>query len=217
MDTFSACVALLPLAIYLLLLGAINLAGRPLVVTGTREILALGLAVCGLVIVGPMQLFMPEGAAAWFGGVVWLLLIAFYMLCLTMAVMMSRPRLVIYNISLDQLRPILSATVARLDHDSSWANRAVTMPQMRVHLQVESFPPMRNASLVATGTDQSVAGWRRLETALRETLRETPVASGQLHGLWLTLCGAMILVVLALRIAEDPQTLAQGLTRMLNP
>jgi hypothetical protein len=216
MDTFSACVALLPLAIYLLLLGMINLSGRPLVVNGTREILAFGLAIAGLVIVGPMQLFMPEGAAAWFGGLVWVLLIGFSVLCLALAIMVSRPRLVIYNISLEQLRPILTETVARLDHDSSWANRAVSMPQMRVYLQVESFPPLRNASLVATGNEQSVAGWRRLETALRETLRETPVV-GQTHGIWLALCGVMILLALALRIAEDPQTIAQGLDRMLNP
>ena len=44
MDTFSACLAFGPLAIYLLLLGMINLQRRPLVISGTRETLSLGLA-----------------------------------------------------------------------------------------------------------------------------------------------------------------------------
>ena len=60
MDTFSACVAFGPLGIYLLLLGRINVSRRPLLLSGTRETLALGLALFGLVTVGPMQLFMPR-------------------------------------------------------------------------------------------------------------------------------------------------------------
>ena len=47
MDSFSACVAFGPLAVYLLLLGAINQSGRPLVVTGSRETVSLGLRSLG--------------------------------------------------------------------------------------------------------------------------------------------------------------------------
>jgi hypothetical protein len=216
MDTFSACLSLGPLAIYLLLLGAINLSARPLVVSGTRELAAFGLAVCGLVIVGPMQLFMPQEAAAQFGTMVWALLLGFYVLCLTLAVMVIRPRLVVYNLTADQIRPILVEVASKLDHDSVWAGRALSMPQMRVHLVVDNFAPMHNVSLVATGSAQSVAGWRRLEATLREAVREVPIARRS-HGIWLALCGLMILVVLALRIADDPQTIARGLDRMLNP
>jgi len=44
MDTFSACLAFGPIAVYLIALGAINLSGRPLVVSGTRETISLGVA-----------------------------------------------------------------------------------------------------------------------------------------------------------------------------
>ena len=67
MEPFHQCLALGPVAIYLLLLGVINLARRPLVVSGGRDAAALGLAVSGLVFVGPMALLFPEGLAAHFG------------------------------------------------------------------------------------------------------------------------------------------------------
>ncbi len=216
MDTFSACLALGPLAIYLLLLGAINLSSRPLVVSGTRELIAFGLAMAGLVIVGPMQLFMPQEAAAQFGTMAWALLATFYVLCLTLAVMVTRPRLVVYNTSLDQMLPLLVELARQLDHDSVGAGRALSLPQMRVHLVVENFAPMHNVSLVATGAAQSTAGWRRLEAALRASLRDVPVG-GRTHGFWLAVCGLMILLVLAFGVADDPQTIARGLDRLLNP
>jgi hypothetical protein len=216
MDTFSACLALGPVAIYLVMLGAINLVSRPLVVSGTREIIALGLALSGLVIVGPMQLFMPQMAAARFGTLVWVLLIGFFALCLTLIVMLMRPRLVVYNVTLDQLHTSLAEVAARLDHDSTWADRALSMPQLHIHLVVDTFVPMYNVTLTATSHGQSVAGWRRLESALREAIGTSPAAS-RAHGLWLALCGLMILLVLAFRVADDPQTIAQGLSRILNP
>jgi hypothetical protein len=217
-DIFSACVALGPVAIYLLLLGIINSSRRPLVVTGTRETLTLGLALMGLIVVGPMHLFMPQEAAARFGALVWGLLLGFYVLSLMLAIMLSRPRLVVYNMTLDELRPILSEAAARLDHGSIWAGKALSMPQMRVHLQVEGFAPMRNVTLSATHDEQSVGGWRRLAAALRSTLQHTSVTN-QTQGLRLILflVGLLIMLALALKVAYDPQKIAQGLSKMLHP
>jgi hypothetical protein len=216
MDIFSACVAFGPLAIYLVLLGAINATRRPLVVSGARETLALGLALSGMVAIGPMQLFMPQEAAARFGGFVWALLAGFYVLSLLLAIMLSRPRLVVYNVTLDELRPVLAETAARLDHEATWAGKALSMPQMRVSLQVEGFHPMRNVTLTATADDQSIGGWRRLAAALRLALRPTR-ATSQTHGFRLIVCGLLILLALALKVADDPQTVAQGFSKMLHP
>jgi hypothetical protein len=216
MDLFSACLAFGPLAIYLLLLGMINLARRPLVVSGTREMLALGLAVSGLLIIGPMQLFMPQDAAARFGAGVWILLCAFYALCLALAILLSPPRLVVYNVSFDTVRSVLSVVSQRLDHESTWSSTTLSMPQIRVHLQVESYPSMHNVSLVATSSPQSVGGWRRLELALRGALDGAPRASGT-RGLWFVMAGAAILIALALLVSENPQTIARGLDRLLHP
>jgi len=216
MDTFSACLAFGPLAIYLILLGLINLGRRPLVIGGTRETLSLGLALAGLIIVGPMQLFMPEQAAARFGEIVWIMLLGFYVLCLTLIVMLSRPRLVVYNISPQELRLALDAAARRIDADAVWAGKTLCLPLARVHLHVENFPPLGNVALLATGSDQSPGGWRRLEMALRETLRQAPGAAGP-HGFWMLVSGVLTLVALAYWVADDPQTIAQGIERMLRP
>jgi len=216
MDTFSACVAFGPLAVFLVLLGAINMSGRPLVVSGTRETLALGLALLGLAMVGPMQLFMPQQAASWFGQLVWMLLISFYALCLTLAIMLSRPRLVIYNVSASDLKMALDETARRLDAESTWAGRALSMPLAHVHLHVETFSPLANATLLATSDDQSLGGWRRLELALRVRLREVPSVARP-HGFWLLVWGFAILAVLATWVADDPQTVVSGLDRLFNP
>jgi hypothetical protein len=216
MDTFSACLAFGPLAIYLVLLGVINLSRRPLVLSGTRESLSIGLALMGLIIVGPMQLFMPQEAAVRFGEFVWVLLLGFYLLCLSLLIMLSRPRLIVYNIPPEDLRAALDAAARRIDPDTVWAGKALSLPLSRVHLHVESFPPLGNVALLATGDEQSLSGWKRLEQSLRETLRETAVPV-QAHGFWMMLTGAMILAGLTFWVVDDPQTIAQGLERMLNP
>ena len=118
MDPFRLCLALGPMAMYLLLLGSINLARRPRLVSGVRDAATVALAVSGLIIVGPMELFFPFRAAARFGPHVWLLLLALYALCTILWLLMLRPRLVIYNISVDKLRPILADAVDSLDADA---------------------------------------------------------------------------------------------------
>ena len=75
MDSFRLCLALGPLAIYLLLLGAINLSRRPFLITGARDLAALGVAVAGLVVVGPVELLLPEDAIHVYQSYVWLLLV----------------------------------------------------------------------------------------------------------------------------------------------
>jgi hypothetical protein len=59
MDPFRLCLAFGPVTIYLLLLGIVNLGRRPLLVSGVRDTAALALAISGLVIVGPIELFFP--------------------------------------------------------------------------------------------------------------------------------------------------------------
>ena len=115
MDPFRFCLALGPVAMYLVLLGAVNLSRRPLLVSGVRDVATLALAVSGLVIVGPMELFFPFEAAMRFGPHVWVLLLALYAMCVVLVLLLLRPRLVIYNISADKLRPILAELVDRLD------------------------------------------------------------------------------------------------------
>ena len=179
MEPFHQCLALGPVAIYLLLLGAINLARRPLVVSGGRDAAALGLAVSGLVFVGPMALLFPEGVAAHFGPAgtkyLWLMFIGLLAICLIMVLLVLRPRLIIYNISIDQFRPILAEVVERMDPDARWAGDCLFLPGLGVQLHLESFGWMRNVSLVSSGPKQDYQGWSRLGLELATALRSIEV------------------------------------------
>src|SRR5690349_20902435 len=102
-DPLRLAIALVPLAAYFLLLALVNARRRPFVTTGGCDLAVLGAALSGMVLVGPIELFRPEAAAAEFGGYVWVFLIVFYWLCVWLAVLVARPRLVVYNITAEEL------------------------------------------------------------------------------------------------------------------
>jgi len=205
--------ALGPLAIYVLLLGAINLSRRPFLVTGIRDAATLGLAVSGLVIVGPIELFFPGTLAARFGPYSWLLMAGLYAACLIPVLLLLRPRLVIYNISMDRLRPILAELVPQLDPDARWAGDSLMLPKLGVQLHVDNTSSMRNVSLCALGPEQSQAGWRLLERRLAEALNEARFERNP-RGISLVMFGLLILWVLCREIAVDPETAYQALFKV---
>jgi hypothetical protein len=213
-DALHLSIALGPLAVYFLLLGFINLSTRPFVTTGARDVGALGLAISGLIVVGPMELFLPEAATNRFGGYVWLLLLAFYGLCLTLVVLTLRPRLVIYNVNPDQLRAVLAEVVSELDSEARWAGDSLVLPKLDVQLHVELAGAVRNVQLVAAGPRQSFAGWKRLEIALAKVLHQT-AASPNPHGFGMLALGIVLIGFLTYCMISDPTTVVQGLDEML--
>jgi hypothetical protein len=213
MQPLHLAIALGPLAVYFLLLGMVNLSRRPWLTTGARDAAALGTAVSGLVAVGPIELFVPEQAMSR-GPFAWVLLLALYVLCLTLLALLLRPRLVIYNVTLEQLRPVLGETAASLDPDARWAGASLALPRLGVSLYVEPSPAMRNVQLVATGPRQNYAGWRHLETALRAGLRQTTVAPNPFGGT-LVFFGAMMIALAAYQTISQPQAVAAALREML--
>ncbi len=212
--TTELLLAIGPLAIYLVLLGLVNLRRRPYVVTGVRESALLGLALLGLMIIGPMELFFPQQAANNFGPYVWLLLITFYVLLLMLWVLVSRPRLVIYNVSPSQLRAVLSEVAHRLDGEARWAGDSLALPRLNVQLHVDSFDSMRNVTLVSSGNEQSYGNWRRLEGALRAALGEITVPRNP-RGYTLVVMGLLMMVGLTFKVVQNPQAVAQGLIQLL--
>jgi hypothetical protein len=100
-DPFRLAIALVPVAAYVLLLGVVNARRRPFLTSGGSDLTALGVALSGLMFVGPMELFRPEAATREFGNYIWLVLLLFYWLWLLLVVLVSRPRLVIYNINME--------------------------------------------------------------------------------------------------------------------
>ncbi|HJN12353.1 MAG: hypothetical protein QGH33_10075 [Pirellulaceae bacterium] len=213
-DPLHFCIALGPLAAYLLLLGAVNLSSRPFLTNGARDTAALGIGILGFAIVGPMELFLPERTAFHLGAFVWVLLLVLYSLSLTLCVLLMRPRLVIYNIHPDQVRPLLASLVPQLDREARWAGQCLIMPTLGIQLHVELFGTMRNAQLVAAGPQQSYEGWQKLELEMSRALKQTKSVRNP-YGFSLVFAGLVMITLVTALMVGDPETVVQSLHETL--
>lgn len=197
MDPLHFSVAIIPVAIYLLLLGALNLRKRPFVTSGARDCAALAIGMVGLMIVGPMKLFFPESAASRFGILVWLMLLIFYGLCVSLTVLLMRSRIVVYNVSAETLRPILTSVARSLDKNSRWNGDALWMPERRLQLHVEPITWMSLVELTAGGNRQSYEAWRILEKELARELSKIPVSPNPFGVLFMVASGGLMVAALS--------------------
>ena len=214
MTAFHFFIIAIPLAAYFFLIGIVNLHRRPFLTTGARDAGAIGIAISGLVVVGPMGLFFPDQAAGHFGSYVWLLLLTFYGLCVSLAVLLMRPRLIVYNLNPQKLRPILASIAIKLDSKTRWNGDSLLMPQLGVHLLLDGNPWTCHSQLVSIGKQQQVESWRLLEKELRHELRA-------IRGDTVVLGVSLVLMSLVLAAgatwwAYDQQTaFIEGLAEML--
>jgi len=213
-DPLHAGIAFGPVAMYLVVLGAINLSKRVLVTTGTRDLVALGLAMAGLVVAGPMELFLIEAAAVQYGGWVWAMMLAAYGLAVLFVALMLRPRLVIYNVTSEQLLPVLEEVLARIDPQVRWIGNSIVSEQLGVQLTVEIQAVMKNVQLVSSGPHQSLAGWRRLARDLSSALRSVRGTPNP-FGATLVTAGVLLAGIITWLMAGDPVGVQQALNDML--
>jgi hypothetical protein len=177
--------------------------------SGTRDTTALALAVVGLVMIGPGELLFPVAASIRLGAFVWVLLCSLYLLGVVLLLLVLRPRLVIYNISTDELRPVLAEVVSKLDPDARWAQDSLALPGLGVQLHIESLPRLRNVSLVSSGPVQNYQGWRRLELALAAALVWVEVPRN-VRAMSLISAGLILLAMVVLTIIRDYEAVAQA-------
>ena len=135
-EPFKILLALLPLIAYLAVFSVIRLSGRALVTTGGRDLAALSMAISGMLAVGPAELFFPTSAAAVFGPTVWLALAAFYGLTVSLIVLSSPPKLVVYGRTPEELFAPLLAAAKQIDAAATGdaATLQVSLPTLGVHL-----------------------------------------------------------------------------------
>ena len=212
-DPFRLAIALVPVAAYVLLLGIMNARRRPFLTSGGSDFTALGVALSGLMFVGPLELFRPAAATREFGNYIWLVLLLFYGLWLLLVVLVSRPRLVVYNISLEELRPVLADAAGRLDPDARWAGNHLTLPGLGVHLHLDSFDMMRNVSLVSSGSRQNIDGWRRLARDLKRSLASIRVKSNP-RAIGLLAVSLALLAASVTYMLSRPEELVQAMNEV---
>lgn len=212
-DPLRLAIALVPIAAYVLLLGFVNLRRRPFLTSGGCDLTALGVALSGLMLVGPLELFRPEAATRSFGNYIWLFLLMFYLLWLVLIVLLSRPRLVIYNISAEELHSILAEAAARLDPTARWAGNQLSIPKLGIQLHLDSFDLMRNVSLASSGGRQSIDGWRRLARELAPALRTIRVKSNPRAIGFLAVSLALFAICLT-QLFNRPEALMQAMNEV---
>jgi hypothetical protein len=183
--------------------------------TGGSDLAVLGAAMSGLVLVGPIELFRPEAASAEFGSYVWLFLLVFYWLWVWLAVLLGRPRLVIYNISGQQLRPLLAEAAREIDPQSRWAGDSLALPSLGVQLHIESSDWMRHTSMIAAGSKQNLSGWRQLAIQLHGRLNALRVPPNP-RALGLLSLGILLFFVSIWHMLSDPVRVAQALLEIFS-
>ena len=186
--------AAMPLGCYLTLLGLVHLRRRPLAVSGAVDAVCLAAGLSGLAVAGPLAFLEPIAGDArggwiqggWMMAGRWALLGALAVLVLAMAILLSRPRLVVYNATVEQLRPAVAEVVLTLDPSSRWAGETVAMPTRGLQVHIDGGSPMRNVTLVALGQRPSPEGWGEFTRRLRRAIGGLRVSSSPWGGVFLT-------------------------------
>jgi hypothetical protein len=214
MDPFRLCVALGPLAIYFLVLALSNFARRPVVISGARDTAGLGFATSGLMFIGPIELalqLVPIAEPRY----AWTLILVLYCLFVTLAVLLAPPRIVVYNVALERLRPALADVINELDPGARWAGGSVALPKLHVEFYLDDHASVRNVSLVASATPQSYAGWRVLERALRAELRKSVETTPNLWGVGALAVALAMLGRMGWLAYSQSDKITQGFKEML--
>lgn len=181
--------ALVPPGLYLLVVASRHLRRRPAAVTGTRDLALLAAALAPLVVVGPFELLQPAGVRGPWRTLLPLLLVA---LLAALALLAARPRLVVYNATLEQIRPVVAQVAAALDPAARWAGETVALPGRDVQVHVDDRGPMRSVSLVAVGRRTSPEAWAEFTRRLRAALARVPVRPSPWAAVFAALAAAFV-------------------------
>jgi hypothetical protein len=193
LDTLPLWAALVPIAVYLLALAGVHLRRRPSVVSGTWDGILLATAVAGLAFAGPLALVRPAVGASLWG---WLLVLLIFTLVVAVCILAARPRLVIYNISAEQLRPLVAEVVAGLDADARWAGASVALPTRRLQLHLDGAGGMRCSSVVAVGERAAHESWTEFCRRLRRSVGRLRVRPSPWAGVFAAAAAAVLVAVI---------------------
>lgn len=182
--------ALVPPGLYLLAVAARHLRRRPTAVAGGWDLGLLAAALAPLLLVGPLELLQPPGIRGPWRMLLPLVLTA---LIVALALLAARPRVVVYNVSLEQLRPVVAQVAAALDPGARWAGETVALPGRDVQVHLDGRGGMRSVSLVAAGTRTSPEGWAEFTRLVRSAIGRVRVRRSPWAALFIAIaCGFLV-------------------------
>lgn len=215
MTVIHSAIAFIPVAVYLILIGALRLRSRPLVTTGWRDTFALAVACVGLVVIGPMQLFFPVQAASRWHQWVWLALIMLYALGVLLILISSKPRLIAYGLDLSQFRTALEDAAKSVDEQAYWEGDVLNMPGSTIQLAIDPTSTSRVHQVVHFGLLSNLQVWLKLEKAFVDhgAALTCPRSAA---GIPFVIAGAILLFATVMPMFNDPAEALAQLQKFIN-
>lgn len=219
MDYLHWIIALVPLALYLQWLGLYRLRSEPRVLWGNTDRFGLAFAVSGFFFIGPVEMLMPARAAIIYGPYVWLLLLALYYAGTAMILSLSRPKIVCYNTTPEQLEGALESITTEREETLKKAGQCFSLPDLKANFSTETSRRGGSVLLLAAGGKQSLQGWRILHSRLSEQLKKPMSPEENAGRTWWApfTVGLMIELWLGLLLVKNFETIGVSLARYLNP
>lgn len=214
MNTFSMIIALTPIAVYCIVLGTLSLRRHPKLVSGGRDLACLGLAMIGLFIIGPAELFFPQAAFNVFGLSVWFMLIVLYLFMLMFAILNSKPRLIVFGLEVESLTCQVDQALQQLDPGTQWLSHSFVAPSLGIHGIVERAGFGVVCQISATKREQDLLGWLALERTLSQNLKTVNFERSAIGQRWIAL-GIALLGLIGYTLIRRPDAIAQGIQDML--
>ncbi|WP_404309766.1 hypothetical protein [Neorhodopirellula lusitana] len=215
-EPFAALVAFTPLVIYLFVLAICRVSGRTLVWSGAADTGAVLLAISGLVIVGPIELFFPKATAYLLGAWVWLPLLFLYFLFGCLWIINSRTSIVVYGRTSEQLFPAVLKAAQSIDNTATGDPQTLQfhLPKAGVHLRLDAAPMHDCVKLIAFEPLLTAAFWSTLSVHLRHEVSE--VAAPRPRRGWAALGLAILITAwLVEYVSNEPQLLVDGFREWL--
>ncbi len=215
MEPVHFAIATIPIALYFIMIGGLRLRRHPLVTSGWRDTLTLGIAASGLVAIGPMQLFFPTRAAEALQGWVWVALFALYLLGLLLVLLSCRPRLVAYGLDERQFRDVLRTAALEVDSEASWNGEVLSLPNSGIQLAIDPTGSTRVQQVVHVGLLHNLQDWLKLERSF------TRVGAGvqcprSLAGWPFVIAGALLFAFAITPMITNPGNALAQLKEFLN-
>lgn len=215
-EPFTILLALLPLIGYLIIFSYVRVSGRGLVTTGARDIAAVAVAISGLLAVGPAELFFPQTAAIVFGPVVWLALILFYALIVTLIALTSTPKLIVFGRSVDEVYEPLLRAAKKLDETAigDAGRMQINLPGLNVDLRVDGQRGVDHAKVVSFQPIASRRFWSRLLGELRHEIASETVRVPR-RGFWMLAVTVVLSAVALFQAIGNQAAVVEGFREWL--
>ena len=220
-DYLRLSLGLIPLGVYLIVMGFLAMRRRPTLLTSGQEALLLGFALMGFALIGPIELFFPTGAYAALGQWTWILLIALYVLLVLLFALQRQPGWTVLGLDSQGFRNVLSEILEQGDIKHAWLGNHLQISEWDLQAMIEPSRGFQSVShLSATGKQRNILGWYQLErlvvsSPLFSKARGAAKSPNWVQPFLLLALGCMSLALATYWIDKDMERLQRLISEML--